>query len=91
MAPTETKVISAYSAKITAQKYLIQLLILLGITGLTYAIDTLIPGLVIDYPEYAGILLVAAPIIEAVRNWLKHRNDTETVVVDTETGIIVDE
>lgn len=85
----ETETVSTYSKKITFQKYLIELVILLIITGLTWVIDYLIPNISLDYPEYAGILLIAAPLIEALRNWLKHRHDTKTVKIDPATGIII--
>jgi hypothetical protein len=77
----KTEVVRTYKASITAKKYAIQLAILLIITTATYAIDVLIPGLSIDYPQYAGILVVLVPLIEAFRNWLKHRYDTEEVEV----------
>ena len=77
----ETKVISTYSPKITLDKYIYELLEVLGISGFTWAIDYLLPNLQIDYPEYAAIIIILVPVITAIRNWLKHRHDTEEVPV----------
>jgi len=82
MAKVKTMEVSVYSAKITFQKYIYELLTLLAITGLTYAIDVIFPDISLSYPEYAGVLLIVAPLIRAVINWLKHRNDTEEVPVE---------
>jgi len=78
---------STYDSRITLNKYLIQLGILLAITGITYFIDTILPEISINYPEYAGIIIIALPFIEAFRNWLKHHKDTEEVRIDPSTGI----
>jgi len=82
-----TKTVSTYEAGITLKKYIYELLILLAITGLTWVVDYLIPNLTLDYPEYAGILLVVAPLITALVNFIKHYKDTEIVRVDPATGI----
>jgi len=79
----KTEIVRTYKASITAQKYAIQLAILLIITVATYAIDVLIPGLSIDYPQYAGVLLILVPLIEAIRNWLKHRYDTQEIEIES--------
>ena len=81
------KTVSAYDPWITIKKYLTQFGILLLIIALTWVVDSLIPQLNLDYPEYAGIFLILLPLIEALRNWIKHRSDTETIRVDSETGI----
>ena len=87
----DTKTINSYDINITIKKYLIQLGILFAITGLAFLIDVIIPDISFQYPEYAGILLIIIPLIEAIRNWLKHKDDTKIVKIDTSTGIIVDE
>lgn len=65
----------AFDIKITAQKWAIELGTLLGITGLTYLLDSVFVDLQVGYPEYAWIIVVASPIVAAAINYLKHRND----------------
>ncbi|MBE3093943.1 MAG: hypothetical protein IMZ52_02850 [Actinobacteria bacterium] len=71
--------IPAYDIKITIKKWATELGILLGITGLTYLVDTVIPDLQIGYPEYAGIIVVFTPLVVGLINYLKHKNDTKIV------------
>ena len=65
----------AFDWKITAKKWAIELGTLIGITGLTYGVDTILPDIAIGYPEYAGIILILSPLVVALINYLKHRND----------------
>ena len=66
---------SGYDYKITLKKYGVELGILLGITGLTYVVDNILPDIQISYPEYAGIIIVVTPMVVALLNYLKHRKD----------------
>jgi hypothetical protein len=84
-----TMEVPGYKLGKTIEKYLIELAILLLITALAWVADSVIPELTIDYPEYAGILAILAPLIHALINWMKHRNDVATVRVDPATGIII--
>ena len=65
----------SFDWRITAKKWAIELGTLLAITGLTYGVDTILPDLSIGYPEYAWIIIVSSPLIVALINYLKHRND----------------
>ena len=65
----------AFDWKITAKKWGVELGTLLGITALTYTADTVLPDLQVGYPEYAWIIILAAPAVAALINYLKHRKD----------------
>lgn len=73
--------VPTYDINITIKKWVVELGTLLGITGLTYVVDTVIPDLQIGYPEYAGIIIIATPFVIAFINYLKHRNDTKTITI----------
>ena len=65
----------AFDIKITVKKWGVELGTLLGITALTYGVDTVLPDLTIGYPEYTWIILIVTPLVVATLNYLKHRND----------------
>jgi len=70
-----TDTISTYSAMITWKKYFYELGTLLSITGLTYLVDIIFPDIQVTYPEYAAIVLIVAPMVRAIINYLNHKND----------------
>ena len=65
----------SFDWRITVKKWGIETLTLLGIAGLTYVVDTVIPDIQVGYPEYAWILIAVSPLVVAGINYLKHRND----------------
>ena len=77
---------NTYSKWITLQKVFLQAGIVGGIAASTYLIDEGIAELQLAYPEYATIITLAAVALVALRNYLKHHNDEQTVEIDNETG-----
>jgi len=82
--------VSSYDPWITVKKVLFQALLVAVIAILTYFIDTGLPQIMLEYPEYAAIIAVASALIVALLNYLKHMNDTQLVKMDPETEEIVE-
>ena len=87
---TYTETIRTYDPWITIKKLLTQAGLVALIAVLTYFIDSGLPELALEYPEYAAIIAVASALIVATLNYLKHKNDATLVKKDSKTGEIVE-
>jgi len=76
-----------YDIKITIKKFLTGLGMTLIPVILLYAIDFLEKE---DFPEeYAIYVPIIVAILHAAANYVKHRNDTQTVKIDNKTGKVI--
>ena len=77
----KTVTVSTYSSQITAKKALIELMLVLASAGLAWGIDSLIPQLVEEYPQYFAIFTIIIVLLRAAQNYIKHYKDTEEVPI----------
>ena len=82
--PAGTKVIyiekvSTYDPWISIKKMLSNGGIVAIIAFLTYLIEIGFPTLMLELPEYVGIITITSGIVTFILNWLKHRKDSEEV------------
>lgn len=85
-----TKTVKSYDPWISVQKFFIQATLVALVAFLTYFVDTAIPGLILEYPQYMAILAIVTSIITFAINWVKNHNNTIEVKVNSETGEIVE-
>jgi len=89
MATTELEVRTG-DPLISIKKLLIEAFTVGVIAVLVYLIDIGLPGLALEYPEYAILLTLLTAFIAGLVNWLKHRNDSVLITVDEKTNEIKD-
>jgi len=85
-----TKTVNTYDPWITLKKFLIQAGLVALVAFLTYWVDTAIPQLMLDYPQYMAILSMVTAVIIALVNYIKHNQDTMIVKENLETGEIIE-
>jgi len=85
-----TETVRTYSLKKSLEKLFIQALIVAVVAFMTYFVDTAIPELMLQYPEYIMILTAITALLAFIINVAKHYNDTKVAKVDAETGEIVE-
>lgn len=89
MTKTKTIEVKSYDLGITIKKLLIEAATVGVISTLVYLADVGIPGLVIEYPQYAIIIMAAAAFVRGITNWSKHKDDLEEIIVDSITNEII--
>lgn len=77
----KTIVVSTYDSAITLKKFIVQFILVGLIAALTWAVDTGIPSISLEYPQYSVIISLITAIIIAIINYLKHYQDTEEIEV----------
>lgn len=82
MPKKKTAIVPSYDWKITAIKFVKQFLLVAGLAGILWMTETGIPGLVLEYPQYIGLLSLVSAIIVAVYNYIKHYKDEMEIPID---------
>jgi len=82
--------LSTYDPWITLKKLIGQALIVALVAVLTYFVDIGLPELALEFPEYAATITLVSALIVALLNYLKHKDDSQLVKMDSKTGEIVE-
>jgi len=80
-AKLKTEIVSGYEISKTLEKIIKQMIIVALVAIGVYLVDEGIPELLLEYPQYSVILIIATAAITGFLNWYKHRNDTKEITV----------
>ena len=77
---------STYDPKISIMKLVKEAVTVGSLAGVTFLIDSGLPTLELELPQYAALIAIATGILKWAANYLKHSGDQELIEVNGNTG-----
>lgn len=85
----KTMKVPVYKISDTVWNMIKQMLIVGAVAMGTFFVNLGAPELISSYPEYAAIIIAVSAVITGIIHWYNHKDDTQEVTINTETGEIV--